>query len=115
MSLRSGAGVDGLQKHARVGVFGELDWSPQVHEQCIGRLRRDGMGDDPALAYFLVSTEGSDPAIAEVLNVKRQQGEQLVTPDGQLFANATNDLNRTRALAEAALARAAKHDGKTTP
>jgi hypothetical protein len=106
MSLRSGAGVDGLQKHARVGVFGELDWSPQVHEQCIGRLRRDGMGTDPALAYFLVSEEGSDPSIAEVLQVKRQQGEQLVSPDGRLFDNATSDVNRTRLLAEAALRRA---------
>lgn len=105
MSLRSGAGVDGLQKHTRVGVFGELDWSPQVHEQCIGRLRRDGMGDDPAVAYFLVADEGSDPVIAEVLQIKRQQGEQLVSPDGKLFQNATTDLNRSRMLAEAALAR----------
>lgn len=115
MSLRSGAGVDGLQKHSRVAVFGELDWSPQVHEQCIGRLRRDGMGQDPALAYFLVSTEGSDPAIAQVLNIKRQQGEQLVTPDGQLFDNATADLNRTRLLAEAALARVGQTTSQETP
>jgi SNF2 family DNA or RNA helicase len=106
MSLRSGSGVDGLQKHARVGVFGELDWSPQVHEQGIGRLRRDGMGSDPPVAYFLVSNEGSDPAIAEVLQVKRQQGEQLVSRDGKLFDNSTVDLNRGKLLAEAALARA---------
>lgn len=44
MSLRSGAGVDGLQKHSRVAVFGERDWSPQVHEQCIGRIRRSSPG-----------------------------------------------------------------------
>ncbi|QZN86905.1 DEAD/DEAH box helicase [Cellulomonas sp. C5510] len=105
MSLRSGSGVDGLQKVARVAVFGELDWSPQVHEQGIGRLRRDGI-DEPPVAYFLVSEEGSDPAIAEVLQVKRQQGEQMVSPDGRLFENATADLNRTRMLAEAAIARA---------
>jgi SNF2 family DNA or RNA helicase len=105
MSLRSGSGVDGLQKVAKVAVFGELDWSPQVHEQGIGRLRRDGIGEPP-VAYFLVSEEGSDPLIAEVLQVKRQQGEQLVSPDGRLFDNATADLNRTRLLAEAAIARA---------
>lgn len=35
MSLRSGAGVDGLQGHAHIAVFGELDWSPGVHEQCL--------------------------------------------------------------------------------
>ena len=108
MSLRSGSGVDGLQMVSKVAVFGELDWSPQVHEQGIGRLRRDGIGEPP-VAYFLVSEEGSDPAIAEVLQVKRQQGEQLVSPDGRLFENATADVNRTRLLAEAAIARAAGH------
>ena len=42
LSLRSGAGLDGLQQHCRDVVFGELDWSPQVHYQVIGRLRRRG-------------------------------------------------------------------------
>jgi superfamily II DNA/RNA helicase len=106
MSLRSGSGVDSLQMVFKVAVFGELDWSPQVHEQGIGRLRRDGIGEPP-VAYFLVFEEGSDPAIAEVLQVKRQQGEQLVSPDGRLFENATAEVNRTRLLAEAAIARAA--------
>jgi hypothetical protein len=36
MSLRSGAGLDGLQEVCNVGVFGELDWSPEQHRQCIG-------------------------------------------------------------------------------
>lgn len=115
MSLRSGAGVDGLQKHARVAVFGELDWSPQVHEQCIGRLRRDGMGTDPAVAYYLVAEDGSDPTIAQVLQVKRQQGEQLVSPDGKLFNNAQVDVNRSRLLAEAALARDNTAAGDSRP
>lgn len=106
MSLRSGSGVDGLQMHTKVAVFGELDWSPQVHEQGIGRLRRDGI-TEPPVAYFLVSDEGSDPAIAQVLQIKRQQGEPLVSKDGALFNNAVADVNRTRLLAEAALARAA--------
>ncbi|MFF2274198.1 SNF2-related protein [Agromyces sp. NPDC058136] len=100
MSLRSGAGVDGLQKHARVGVFGELDWSPQVHEQAIGRLRRDGMGEDPPVVYFLNSPAGSDPPIMDVLNIKRQQSEPMLTADGKLFANATVDTSRARRLAE---------------
>ncbi len=46
MSLRSGAGLDGLQECCNVGVFGELDWSPGVHEQCLSEdtevLTRDG-------------------------------------------------------------------------
>jgi hypothetical protein len=105
MSLRSGAGVDGLQKHARVAVFGELDWSPQVHEQGIGRLARDGMGTDPAVAYFLIAEDGSDPTMAQVNQIKRQQGEPVVNPEGKLFDNSTADLDRTRLLAEAFIAR----------
>jgi len=100
MSLRSGAGVDGLQKVARVAVFGELDWSPATHEQAIGRLRRDGMGEDPPVAYFLNSTEGSDPIVMDVLQVKRQQSEPLISTDGKLLGNATNEPNRARRLAE---------------
>ncbi len=107
MSLRSGAGTDGIQKVSRTAVFGELDWSPQVHEQAIGRLRRDGMSDEPPVAYYLMTDGGSDPAIAEVLQIKRQQGEQVVSPDGKLFNNSTTDVNRTRTLAEKILARSA--------
>lgn len=105
MSLRSGAGVDGLQLASRTAVFGELDWSPQVHEQAIGRLRRDGMGDEPPVAYFLNSTEGSDPALMEALQIKRNQAEPLVSPDGKLLTNAVQDTSRARTLAEQILNR----------
>jgi len=104
MSLRSGAGVDGLQLASNVAVFGELDWSPQVHEQAIGRLRRDGMGEAPPVAYFLNSTEGSDPALMEALQVKRNQAEPLVSRDGKLLTNAVQDTTRARQLAEYVLA-----------
>lgn len=78
---------------------------PQVHEQAIGRLRRDGMdATEPPLAYYLLADDGSDPAIAEVLQVKRQQSESLVSPDGRLFDNAVADTSRSRMLAEAVLA-----------
>ncbi|MGN6693876.1 MAG: SNF2-related protein [Aquihabitans sp.] len=104
MSLRSGAGVDGLQKVASVGVFAELDWSPQVHEQAIGRLRRDGMDiDSPAVAYFLVTDDGSDPALMDVLGIKRRQGEQLMSKDGQLFNHSTDDPARAKRLARQVL------------
>ncbi|WP_439593910.1 SNF2-related protein [Microbacterium sp.] len=109
MSLRSGSGVDGLQKVASVGVFAELDWSPQVHEQAIGRLRRDGMDEHtPAVAYFLVTDDGSDPALMEVLGIKRQQSERLMSKDGQLFNNSTADPARAKRLARQIL-------GITTP
>lgn len=103
MSLRSGAGIDGIQKATNIVVFGELDWSPQVHEQAIGRVRRDGMGESPPVAYFLHADEGSDPAILETLNIKRNQAEPVTTPDGKLRTDAVTDTTRTRALAEQVL------------
>lgn len=99
MSLRSGAGVDGLQKVSRVAVFGELDWSPQVHEQAIGRLRRDGMSDDPPVAYFLHSSEGTDPLMLDILQLKRQQSEPIVSADGKLLGNSVQDVNRGQLIA----------------
>lgn len=77
VSLRAGAGLDGLQKRSSVCVFGELDWSPGVHEQCIGRIYRDGQAAG-VLAYFLLAEDGSDPAIAEVLGLKSEQIEGMV-------------------------------------
>jgi hypothetical protein len=68
----------------KVGVFGELDWSPAMHDQCIGRYARDGQPEE-ALAYFLVSDHGADPVMAEVLELKRQQQEPLRDPDAPLF------------------------------
>lgn len=82
LSLRSGAGLDGLQKVASLVVFGELDWSPQVHDQFIGRLNRDGQ-ENGVTAVFLVADTGSDPVMASVLGLKREQSEGIV--DGELW------------------------------
>lgn len=84
VSLRSGAGLDGLQHECRTVVFGELDWSPGVHEQCVGRIARDGQSD-PVMAYYLISDEGADPIIADVLGVKRGQIEGVCDPDAELI------------------------------
>jgi SNF2 family DNA or RNA helicase len=104
MSLRSGAGLDGLQHNCRVGVFGELDWSPAMHDQCIGRYARDGQLEE-ALAYFLVSDHGADPAMAEVLEAKRQQQDPLLDPDAPLFQQAPDVGDRVALLAEQILAK----------
>lgn len=80
ISLRAGAGLDGLQRVSRTVVFGELDWSPQVHAQNIGRVYRDGQAD-PCIAYYLVADEGSDPVIADVLGIKDAQATGIVDPD----------------------------------
>lgn len=98
MSLRAGAGVDGLQHHARTVVFGELDWSPGVHEQCIGRLHRD-MQADPVVAYFLVADSGSDPVVAEVLGLKREQSEHIRDPNRDLVEQLQGDPNHIKKLA----------------
>jgi SNF2 family DNA or RNA helicase len=103
MSLRSGAGLDGLQEAAHVAVFGELDWSPGMHDQCIGRLHRDGQ-DEGVVAYFLVSDHGADPVMAEVLNLKRQQSEPLRDPDAPLFVPTVDPGERLRRLAADVLA-----------
>jgi SNF2 family DNA or RNA helicase len=63
MSLRAGAGIDGLQYcGCKTTVFGELDWASGVLEQAIGRIDRDGQ-PDPVCAYFLIAETGSDPVM----------------------------------------------------
>jgi hypothetical protein len=80
MSLRSGAGLDGLQHVARRCVFGELDWSPAMHDQCIGRLNREGQRcwPEPVEAIFLTADDGSDPPMMEVLGIKASQAHHIV-------------------------------------
>jgi superfamily II DNA or RNA helicase len=80
MSLRSGAGLDGLQDVCSTIVFGELDWSPGVHRQAIGRLGRPGQKHG-VLAYFCVGTDGSDPVILDTLNIKAMESDRLIEPD----------------------------------
>ena len=109
MSLRSGAGLDGLQEVCSVGVFGELDWSPEQHRQCIGRLDRDGQAVTPAI-YYLTADDGSDPVISEVLGVKRQQAEPIRDPQRPLVAAVQPTGDRMRLLAQSVLDR---HSGAT--
>jgi SNF2 family DNA or RNA helicase len=77
LSLRAGAGLDGLQGYVSNVVFGELDWSPGVHTQCIGRVHRDGQ-ELPVSAYFLHCQDGSDPVLMDALGVKRSQADGVV-------------------------------------
>lgn len=99
MSLRAGAGIDGLQKVCKTVVFGELDWSPAVHEQATGRIHRDGQ-EGAVFAYFLMADSGSDPVIADVLGVKRSQLEGLRDPNSDLVTKSQLDPGRMKKLAE---------------
>jgi SNF2 family DNA or RNA helicase len=99
MSLRAGAGLDGLQHTSRTIVFGELDWSPGVHEQCIGRVHRDGQRE-PVVAYFLIAEHGSDPVMADVLGLKKQQIDGLRDPYADLVERLETGGANVKKLAE---------------
>lgn len=107
VSLRAGAGLDGLQHVCRTGVFGELDWSPGAMEQCGGRLHRDGQ-KEPVMLYMLVSDSGSDPIIADVLGLKRGQVERVRDPDAPLLEQLTTAPDHVLKLAEAYLEQLAR-------
>lgn len=102
ISLRAGAGLDGLQDVCSTVVLGELDWSPGVHEQCIGRVYRDGQ-QRPVFAYFLLSNSGSDPVIADVLGLKTQQIDGIRNPKQELLEKLEVDPDHIKKLAEAYL------------
>jgi SNF2-related domain len=96
MSLRSAAGLDGLQARCSTIVFGELDWSPGVHHQCIERLSREGQ-EKPVMAMFLVADEGSDPPMMEVLGLKASEAHQVIDPSVGVQAS-YSDESRLKAL-----------------
>jgi hypothetical protein len=98
ISLRSGAGLDGLQYNCRTVVYGELDWSPGVHDQDTGRVHRDGQ-PDPVAAYFLLAEEGSDPIMADVLGVKKQQAMGVMNPKADLISKLQTDGGNAKKLA----------------
>jgi SNF2 family DNA or RNA helicase len=86
ISLRSGEGIDGFQYRCKDIVFGELDWSPAVHDQLIGRINRDGQKQQ-VMAHFLVSNTGSDPLMIELLGLKASQAKDIVDPNAVLKPN----------------------------
>ena len=99
MSLRAGVGLDGLQDVCQTVVFGELDWSPGVHEQCIGRVFRDGQKQNVAV-YYMIADEGSDPIVVDVLGVKREQVESLRNPTAEHLETLETNPDRIRDLAQ---------------
>lgn len=101
LSLRSGAGLDGLQHRCSTVVFGELDWSKKIHEQIIGRVDREGQ-EDQVLAIYLNSQDGSDPPILDVLALKESQSMRIIDP-GKPFEASHSDVSRVQALARACL------------
>lgn len=88
LSLRSTAGINGLQERATCVVFGELDWSPAAHSQCEDRAHRMGINKqlESLLCYYLVSQTGYDGVIMNALGLKIGQfvgimGDRAQTED----------------------------------
>ena len=79
ISLRSGIGLDGLQKVCKCVVYGELDWSPKVHDQLTGRVDRDGQ-EEGVTAFYCLSEFGTDPIMIEILGLKSSQAHGIVDP-----------------------------------
>lgn len=93
LSLRTTAGIDGLQDVGTCCVFAELDWSPAVHSQCEDRLHRIGISADleSILCYYLVADTGTDEVMQEALGLKIGQfiglmGDTATTEDDKADA-----------------------------
>lgn len=114
MSLRAGQGVDGFQKVCRTVVYAELDWSPGVHDQCTGRVFREGQ-TDPVTAIFCVTDRGSDPTVAETLGLKASQIQGIRDPEGALIEDLQTDGGRIRRLAEKYLEKTVKKPRSIVP
>lgn len=104
MSLRTGAGIDGLQEVCRNVVFGELDWSSGVHKQATDRVNRDGQ-QDSVMAYYVVTDDGSDPVVMDVLGIKGEQLEGIRNPKADFIEKLGTDQDRIKKLAETYLSR----------
>jgi SNF2 family DNA or RNA helicase len=98
LSLRSGVGMDGLQKRCNTIVIAELDWTPSIHHQLIGRIDRDGQGKQ-VTAIYLVCDEGSDPDIVDLLALKSSQSHGIIDPLKSVQAQHTDE-SRIKLLAE---------------
>ncbi|TJW14387.1 MAG: ATP-dependent helicase [Mesorhizobium sp.] len=99
MSLRSGDGTDGLQKRCSTVVIGEMDWSPAVLSQGIGRVDRPGQPQDVIDVIYLIANSGSDPVLVQVNAIKSDQARGVIDP-GLGVQPALVDESRLKALAE---------------
>jgi hypothetical protein len=108
LSNRSGAGIDGLQHYCWETVVGELDWSPQIHKQIIGRTRRPGQKHQ-VNAHFPYVTQGSDPVLMEINAIKSDQARGIHDPGIVQEARLT-ETSRVKRLAQYVLDQEAPED-----
>lgn len=101
ISLRSGAGLDGLQRVCNTVVFAELDWSPHVMDQVVGRLAREGQVKH-VNAFYLTVADGSDPFMLSVIGAKRSQHDGVIEgkeAEANLLADAGGGRDRVKEMA----------------
>jgi len=98
ISLRSGAGINGLQLASSYAIFGELDWSAGIIDQCIGRLWRDGQ-KDKVTAMFITIEDGSDPIMKKVIGKKSMEAKRILSPEAEILSQ-TSDPNKIQSMAK---------------
>ncbi len=105
LSLRVSTGLN--IPRARCVVFGELDWSPAIHGQCEDRTQRGDATDHEVLCYYLVSDDGMDHRMMDVLGLKVSQfvglmGDKPETEKDRAFAQTKVKEHMDRVIAEIA-------------
>jgi hypothetical protein len=100
ISLRSGAGLDGLQKRCSTLIVGELDWSPSVTDiQLAGRIDRPGQKEDEITMVIPYVEYGSDPVLMRVNAIKKDQQRGINDP-GTVMQPVHTDESRIKMLAK---------------
>jgi len=102
ISLRSGAGLDGLQTRFHTLIVGEMDWAPAVIHQLIGRIDRPGQPEEEITVIFPYVEYGSDPTIMRVNAIKSDQARGINDP-GLAPPPVYTDESRIRMLAHSFL------------
>lgn len=97
LSLRSCAGIDGLQHACSTGITAEYDWSGAVEKQGIGRASRDGQ-ERPVVWYRPYMLSGADPIMLDVCGVKESQSSAILDPDA-VVSDVEIDPNHIKRLA----------------
>lgn len=67
---------------ASTAIFVELDWSPSVIDQCIGRLHRIGQ-TNPVMVYFLLAERSLDEVVIKVLRRKLDLANQVLEKESK--------------------------------
>lgn len=100
ISLRSGAGLDGLQKRCSTLIVGEMDWSNAVVDpQLVGRIDRPGQTAEEITMLIPYVNYGSDPVLMQVNAFKKDQQRGINDP-GAVLQPVHTDESRFKMLAK---------------